>query len=155
VQTIGRAARNADSKVILYADEMTPAMKAAIDETERRRDIQKAYNQEHGITPKTIKKAIASSIESEVKARKTVKEAVREKVDEFDKTELIKLLEEEMLTAAQNLEFERAAQLRDKVNELKGAPDIRSSGDMLPAHREDENAGKVWKPKSKRRKRGG
>ncbi len=154
IQTIGRAARNVDAKVILYADQVTPAMQAAIEETERRRAIQRAYNQEHDITPQTVRKAIRRSIESEVKARKTVREAVREKLDDFDKSQLVTLLEEEMLQAAQNLEFERAAQLRDKINELKGAPDIRSDRELLPARADDEPS-KVWRPKTpQRRKRG-
>ena len=155
IQTIGRAARNADAKVILYADSITPAMQAAMDETERRRVIQTAYNAEHGITPTTIKKSIRQSIESEVKARKTVREAVRERADDVDTSQLITLLEDEMLQAAQNLEFERAAQLRDKVNELKGMPGLRSGGgDLLPA-RADETSEKVWKPKTGRKRRGG
>jgi excinuclease ABC subunit B len=156
VQTIGRAARNAGSKVILYADSTTPAMQAAMDETDRRRAKQLAYNTEHGITPQTIKKALRQSIESEVKARKTVREQVRERVEDTDKEALVALLEEEMLQAAQNLEFERAAQLRDKVNELKGAPSIRTGGDgnMLAAKADDEPS-KVWKPKTPRRRRRG
>jgi excinuclease ABC subunit B len=159
IQTIGRAARNAEAKVILYADKVTPAMQAAMDETDRRREKQIAYNAEHGITPTTIKKALRQSIESEVKARKTVREAVKEKIegDDVGREQLVALLEEEMLQAAQNLEFERAAQLRDKVNELKGAPSIRSGdgdGKMLPAKAEDD-ASKVWKPKTGRRRRGG
>jgi excinuclease ABC subunit B len=154
IQTIGRAARNVDAKVILYADTVTPAMQAAIEETERRRAIQADYNRQHGITPQTVKKAIRQSIESEVKARKTVREAVREKLEDFDKSELITLLEEEMLQAAQNLEFERAAQLRDKMNELKGAPEIRSQGDLVPA-RADETPDKIWRPRHQhKRKRG-
>ncbi len=160
IQTIGRAARNADAKVILYADKTTPAMQAAMDETDRRREKQVAYNTEHGITPQTIKKSLRHSIESEVKARKTVREAVKEKIegDDLGREQLISLLEDEMLQAAQNLEFERAAQLRDKVNELKGAPSIRTGtgdGKMAPA-RADEEPSKVWKPKTgRRRKRGG
>jgi excinuclease ABC subunit B len=150
IQTIGRAARNVDAKVILYADTTTPAMKMAMDETERRRKLQEKYNADHGITPQTIKKAIRSSIEAEVKARKTVRDSVHADDASFDKTEIIKLLEEEMLQAAQNLEFERAAQLRDKVNELKGTPDIHSSGGLAPA--EIDDAPKVWQPKSKGRK---
>src|SRR5581483_11174334 len=126
IQTIGRAARNVNAKVILYADTITPAMKLAMDETERRRAVQLKYNEEHGIKPETIKKAIHSTLESEVKARRTVQEAIHANVNEVEQTELINLLEEEMLQAAQNLEFERAAQLRDKINEIKGAPTIKS-----------------------------
>jgi excinuclease ABC subunit B len=155
IQTIGRAARNAGSKVILYADTVTPAMQAAIDETERRRAKQQAYNAEHGITPQTIKKAVRESIESEVKARRTVRETVRDRVegDDVNREQLVALLEEEMLQAAQNLEFERAAQLRDKVNELKGAPSIRSGNDGMAAAKPEDEPSKVWKPKTGRRRR--
>jgi len=149
IQTIGRAARNVNSKVILYADSITPAMKAAMDETARRRTLQTKFNTEHGITPATIIKSIRSSIESEVKARKTVQEAVKINSQEMDQTELIKLLEEEMLQSAQNLEFERAAQLRDKINDLKGAPTIKSGADLIVG--EDGEERKVWRPKQQGR----
>jgi excinuclease ABC subunit B len=152
IQTIGRAARNSGSKVILYADKVTPAMQIAMDETERRRAIQTKYNTEHGITPTTVQKSIRQSMESEVKARRTVAAAVRENERELDQTELIKLLEEEMIEAARNLEFERAAQLRDKLNEYKGAPTISSGGRMATydgeAHADER---KIWEPKSKGR----
>jgi excinuclease ABC subunit B len=149
IQTIGRAARNVNSKVILYADNITPAMKLAMDETARRRTIQLAYNAEHGITATTVKKAIHSSLESEVKARKTVAAAVKESEQELDQTEIIKLLEEEMLNAATNLEFERAAQLRDKINELRGAPMVKSGSDFLKDPAAEQH--KIWQPKSKGR----
>ena len=152
IQTIGRAARNVDAKVILYADEVTPAMQKAIEETERRRLLQLQYNREHGITPQTVKKAIRQSIESEVKARQTVREVVRQRLDDFDKGGLITLLEEEMLQAAQSLEFERAAQLRDKIRELQGAPDIRSQGDLVPARTDDEPE-KIWRPRHQHRRK--
>src|SRR5688572_14421758 len=114
IQTIGRAARNVNAKVILYADTITPAMQKAMEETDRRRAAQVKYNAEHGIKPETIKKAIRAGIESEVKARRTVQDAIHADEESLDQTEIIKLLEEEMLEAARNLEFERAAQLRDK-----------------------------------------
>jgi len=151
IQTIGRAARNVHSKVILYADTITPAMQFAMDETERRRTIQTQYNLDHGITPTTVKKAIRSSIESEVSARKTVQEAIRANQEEMDSTELVKILEEDMLLAAQNLEFEKAAQLRDKINELKGAPTIKSGSNFVP---EEAEGDKIWEPRSKSKKRG-
>jgi excinuclease ABC subunit B len=135
----------------MYADTMTPAMTDAIEETDRRRAKQIAYNKEHGITPATVKKAIRSSIEAEVKARKTVQETLGASVSEMDKTELIQMLEQEMLEAAQNMEFERAAQLRDKVNELKGAPTIKSANGVQL----DDDKPRVWQPKSKGKRGGG
>ena len=149
VQMIGRAARNVNAKVILYADTVTPAMQKAIDETKRRRELQLRYNAEHGITPQTIKKAIRTTIESEVKARRAASEAIHANEQEFDQTELVRLLEEEMLEAATNLEFERAAQLRDKINEIKGTPTIKSGNSATP----DDYGGrhKLWEPKNKGR----
>jgi excinuclease ABC subunit B len=119
IQTIGRAARNVDSKVILYADTVTPSMKRALDETERRRHKQLAYNAEHGITPKTIKKALQKSIMEEIEAHRTASEAVGESGDEGSTLELISALEIEMFEAAGKHEFERAAKLRDKIAGLK------------------------------------
>ncbi len=153
IQMIGRAARNVNARVILYADTTTPAMKKAMDESSRRRELQLAYNAEHGITPATIVKAIGSSIESEIKARKTAQEAIHVDDASYDRTEIIRLLEEEMLEAARNLEFERAAQLRDKLNDMKGAPTIKSGsqfdGQGLPG--EDPAENRIWQPKGKGR----
>ena len=118
IQTIGRAARNANGRVIMYADETSPAMDSAIKETERRRSIQQKFNEENGITPKTIEKAVREVIE----AIKSIEEKVEKKPIEMTKRELIdfvKKLEKEMKEAAGNLEFERAALLRDKVFEYK------------------------------------
>src|SRR3954463_7370117 len=151
IQTIGRAARNVNAKVILYADTVTPAMQRAMDGTARRRTTQLQYNREHGITPQTIKKAIRSGIESEVRARKAAQEAIRVNESQYDQTEIVKLLEEEMLQAAQNLEFERAAQLRDKINEMKGAPTIKSGNSWRPGpdgEGEGEGRQKIWQPKT-------
>ncbi|MDB5300649.1 MAG: uvrB [Phycisphaerales bacterium] len=150
IQMIGRAARNVNAKVILYADSITPAMQRAMDETSRRRTIQLKYNEEHGIEPQTIKKAIRTSIQSELNARRVAQEAIRANDTEFDQTEIIRLLEEEMLEAAKNLEFERAAQLRDKLNEMKGAPTIKSGNSWAPVD-SDTQAQKIWEPKSKGR----
>lgn len=119
IQTIGRAARNANGKVIMYADKITRSMQSAIDETKRRREIQMHYNIEHGITPKTIEKGIRKGIEATVVADE---EAIYGNVNETDEAsikELIENLQEEMMEAAQNLQFERAAELRDKIKELE------------------------------------
>ena len=118
IQTIGRAARNANGRVIMHADETSPAMDSAIKETERRRSIQQKFNEENGITPKTIEKAVREVIE----ATKSIEEKEEKKPIEMTKRELIdfvKKLEKEMKEAAGNLEFERAALLRDKVFEYK------------------------------------
>lgn len=118
IQTIGRAARNANGRVIMYADETSPAMDSAIKETERRRSIQQKFNEGNGITPKTIEKAVREVIE----ATKSIEEKEEKKPIEMTKRELIdfvKKLEKEMKEAAGNLEFERAALLRDKVFEYK------------------------------------
>jgi len=152
IQTIGRAARNVNAKVILYADTVTPAMQKAMDETLRRRAVQLQFNAEHGITPQTIKKSIRGSLESEVKARRTAQEAIRANENEFDQTEILRLLEEEMLDAARNLEFERAAQLRDKINEIKGAPVLKSANEWSPDG-DGEARQKIWQPKSAARKK--
>jgi excinuclease ABC subunit B len=121
IQTIGRSARNVNAKVILYGDKVTDSMQRAIDETERRRQIQAAYNKKEGITPETIKKAIRESIESEMSAHRTANEALGADKDEetYVTEEFISELETEMMEAAENLEFERAANLRDRINDLK------------------------------------
>ena len=111
-----------DIDVILYGDEVSPAMQAAIDETERRRAIQIAYNKENNITPQTVKKAIRKGIELELRARKTAKAALSGDEQEYDRAELIAELESAMLEAAQGLEFEKAASIRDKLSEVKAQP---------------------------------
>ncbi len=119
IQTIGRAARNADGHVIMYADQITPSMEAAIRETERRRAIQTAYNAEHGITPTTIRKAVKDLIDfgtSEDKGKKTKK---GEKGTAALPRQSVAELEKEMRDAAEKLDFERAAFLRDKIRALE------------------------------------
>ena len=110
IQTIGRTARNVNAEVILYADEITNSMKRAIDETDRRRELQITYNKKHNITPTTIRKEIKKGIESEVSSRKIVYESVAESEEEYVTQEFVNELEEEMLKAAESLEFERAKQ---------------------------------------------
>src|SRR3989338_1969951 len=115
IQTIGRTARNVNAEVILYADEITNSMKRAIDETNRRREIQIEYNKKHNITPTTIRKEIKKGIEDEVSSHRIVYETVAESEEEYITQEYVNELEEEMLKAAEALEFERAAELRDKI----------------------------------------
>ncbi len=127
IQTIGRAARNEKGHVIMYADTITDSMQAAMDETARRRAIQMQYNAEHGIVPKTVKKAIRDVITMTTKPKESTK-ALNDKLD-FDELskpeqrEMIARLEEQMKTAAKNLDFEDAAALRDTVMELKAQLD--------------------------------
>ena len=121
IQTIGRAARNADGLVIMYADEITPSMRAAIDETERRRSIQDAYNQEHGIVPKTIIKGVREILEiSKTAEEDTLRAHKKRKLTEQERAAEIARLEKEMKEASKMLEFEYAAVLRDRIIELRG-----------------------------------
>ena len=124
IQTIGRTARNINATVFLYADTVTKSMQKAIDETNRRRKIQMQYNKEHNITPKTIRKEIRRSLTEQIKARRTAREAVRFEDREYDKVEMAGQIEKEMLEAAQVLDFERAAFLRDQLRELKELPEF-------------------------------
>lgn len=122
IQTIGRAARNAEGKVIMYADSVTKSMEKAITETERRRKIQMDYNEKHGIKPKTIIKEVRDVIEISTKVETDSKTAKskQKQMSAAEKQALIEKLTEEMKNAAKILEFEHAAYLRDKINELKG-----------------------------------
>ena len=121
IQTIGRAARNADGLVIMYADEITPSMRAAIDETERRRSIQDAYNKEHGIVPKTIIKGVREILEiSQAAEEDTLRAHKKRKLTEQERAAEIARLEKEMKEASKMLEFEYAAVLRDRIIELRG-----------------------------------
>ena len=120
IQTVGRAARNADSMVIMYADTITPSMKACIDETYRRREIQQAYNKEHGIVPKTIIKSVRDLIEISSDAAPTLAKANGVKMTERERKELIDKLTEKMEKAAKMLEYEIAAELRDEIIRLRG-----------------------------------
>ncbi|MCC5891408.1 MAG: excinuclease ABC subunit UvrB [Exiguobacterium sp.] len=118
IQTIGRAARNANGHVILFADKMTDSMKRAIGETDRRRSIQQAYNEEHGITPQTIRKEVRGVIRATVDAEEEVLESLSS-MKPAEREAAIAKLEEEMKQAARDLQFERAAELRDLILELK------------------------------------
>ncbi len=121
IQTIGRAARNAEGLVILYADAVTPSMRAAMDETERRRGIQDAYNQAHGIVPKTIIKGVREVLEISATAEEdTTRARHHRKLNKLEREAEIKKLEKEMREASKMLEFEYAAVLRDRIIELRG-----------------------------------
>ena len=121
IQTIGRAARNAEGMVILYADEITPSMKAAMDETQRRRSIQDAYNQEHGIVPKTIIKSVREVLEiSKTAEEDTIRGRKKRKLSDAERAAEIEKLTKEMKEASKMLEFEYAAVLRDRIIELQG-----------------------------------
>ena len=116
IQTIGRAARNTDGEVIMYADELTESMEKAISETNRRRKLQQEYNEKNGITPQTIKKSVRDTIKA------TIVEDIQNEYDikeEEDIKDVIERLTKEMINHAQNLEFEKAAELRDKIKELE------------------------------------
>ena len=113
IQTIGRAARNENGKVIMYADNISPSMDEAIKETKRRREIQEKYNEEHGIVPKTIIKEIKEVISNEIKKPK------KEKMSKKDKVKMMVDIEQEMKEAAKNLDFERAMELRDILFEMR------------------------------------
>ncbi|RKY27383.1 MAG: excinuclease ABC subunit B [Candidatus Omnitrophota bacterium] len=119
IQVAGRAARNIEGKVIMYADNITASMKKAIEESQRRRKIQQDYNKKHNITPQTIKKEIREGIEIYSQAEKIVEEVTGEKEEEFQLRELIEELRKQMLIEARNLRFERAAFLRDKIKDLE------------------------------------
>ena len=123
IQTIGRAARNANGRVIMYADVMTESMNKAIFETQRRRQLQQAYNQAHGIVPKTVMKSVRDVLQIGHAADESDKKRAVKRVKELSEDELHLLIcstEEKMLQAAANLDFELAAKLRDKLFELQG-----------------------------------
>ena len=128
IQTIGRSARNVNAKVILYGDKVTDSMQRAIDETTRRRAIQEQYNRQHGITPETIKKRISEGIEAEVRAHRAAQEAIAaENEEQIVSREYIAELEAEMMKAADTLDFERAAMLRDRITELRDGGSAKKS----------------------------
>ncbi|MEX2670636.1 MAG: excinuclease ABC subunit UvrB [Phycisphaeraceae bacterium] len=126
IQQMGRAARNADATVILYADSVTEGMQIAIGESERRREKQLAFNAEHGITPQTIKKAIRHGLEMEMKAHKTAREAVGKSEQEYEREDLLEELERQMYAAAEAMDFEKAARMRDRIKEVQDAPHLKS-----------------------------
>ena len=153
VQTIGRCARNVNALVVLYGDKITRSMRRAIDETNRRRAIQLAYNEEHNITPDTIKKAIRQGLIGEVAAMRRVREVIHADEGEHDRDELVRELEQEMLQAAEELDFERAAALRDHIKELKESPELKvSAANARPPEPDNTRQSGEWKPKGQHRR---
>jgi len=139
IQTIGRCARNVNARVLLYGDRVTGAMKQAIDETNRRRETQLAYNAEHGITPETIRKEIRTALADQLRARKVAREAIHVSEGEFDILERIAALEEQMYKAAEELEFEKAARLRDRIETLRAEAESQAEkADEAEARRSRE-----------------
>ena len=124
IQIIGRTARNINAVVFLYADKVTESMQKAIDETDRRRKIQLEYNKKHNIRPETIRKAVREGLAEQIKARQTARRAVRFESDEYERVELASQMEREMLQAAEKLDFEKAAFLRDQLGELRDLPQL-------------------------------
>jgi excinuclease ABC subunit B len=162
MQTIGRAARNVNAKVILYADKVTDAMQRTIDETLRRRALQEAYNKEHGITPETIKKAIFAGIEATASAHAEA----NAKVGRTDETvyiteEYITELEGEMMAAAEAMEFERAASIRDRITQMRdqignpvsAVPEKEAKGKKRRGAKKKQGDPAAWKGRVPRPKR--
>ena len=151
MQTIGRSARNVDARVILYADRMTDSMQQAIDETQRRREMQIDYNKEHGITPTTIRKEIRSGIEAESQARAKAHAAVgNTEESEQKQAELLAQLETDMLNAAAELDFERAAKMRDQIANLRDETSPKRAQNQKRRRGRGKNAGRSRIPKPKR-----
>jgi len=147
MQTIGRAARNVNSKVILYGDKVTRSMQAAITETERRRKLQEAYNEKHDITPATVKKAIHRGIEAEASAHAQANAAVgRTDETQYITDEYIAELETEMHAAADDMEFERAAAIRDRIEQMRDS--VGQPVDSIKARTSDKGRNKRGKKKS-------
>jgi excinuclease ABC subunit B len=135
IQTIGRAARNVNAEVILYADKVTDSMQFAMDETARRREMQTKYNAEHNITPESVKTEISRGIEEEIEARHIVQEAAGLKPEDYVTEEYLEALHREMLEAAARQEYERAAELRDLIDQLRGGRPKAAPQEKKPRRR--------------------
>jgi excinuclease ABC subunit B len=157
IQTIGRAARNVNAKVILYADKVTEAMRNAMDETHRRRELQERYNVEHGITPETVKKNIRAGIQEAIAAHRQANAAVgRSDESVYITEEYVSELEAEMYAAAKDLDFERAAALRDRITLLRDSigqkladVEVASYKPSHKAARRHKGGSKIPRPKKR------
>jgi len=177
IQTMGRAARNVSGEVVMYADEVTDSMREAIDETRRRRSIQEAYNQEHGIEPKTVRKAISDITSFIAEATKTLDgksrtsgdgghgefytpataESVATELAQLPRDEVLRIiagLEEEMAAAADEMDFERAASARDQLVELKGLIEGKTADDVMRALKKDARKGSAYASRKRTQRRG-
>ncbi|MGE5404196.1 MAG: helicase-related protein, partial [Candidatus Saccharibacteria bacterium] len=125
IQTIGRAARNVDGKVLMYADRMTPSMTKAIEETNRRRGIQIGYNEQHGITPRTIEKSVRNRVEATIAEDPAVYNPFFADLPKDEKRKLVAELEKDMRKAADEFDFEKAARIRDMIKEITGVKPTR------------------------------
>jgi excinuclease ABC subunit B len=156
IQTVGRAARNVSGQVIMYADKVTDSMRLAIDETNRRREIQVAYNEEHGIEPQTIRKAINDIVQyvREGEAQLTSAAEAAKELGKLPREEVLRLLssmEDEMAAAAEGLDFETAARLRDQVVKLRAEIEGTEAGDVLARLKQGQRKGSGYGAKKRRR----
>ena len=146
IQTAGRAARHLKGEVILYADVMTRSIKRFLAVTEYRREKQLAYNQEHHITPRSVTRAVEESLSQREEKRHEASDVLKDAGMDVDLTETLSELEKEMLSAADNLEFEKAALLRDQINELKRAVDGKPAPPVKPAGKASYRKGGPRRP---------
>jgi len=150
IQTAGRAARHVNGHVVLFADQITGSMQALMDVTEYRRARQIEYNEKHGITPRSVQRAVQESLHTLLKARSVEESVVRETGADLNLTDLLRELENEMLTASANLEFEKAALLRDQIAELKAGTGLdKIEPKRRPVNYRDIQAKKTRKPKAR------
>jgi excinuclease ABC subunit B len=150
MQTIGRSARNVDARVILYADTVTESMRQAIDETSRRRTLQEAYNTAHGITPETVRKEIRAGIEAESTSRAVAFSAVGQGEESRRRSaELLEQLEAEMMQAAAELDFERAARIRDEIAALRDGDTTPRRGGPRGRRGRGGSGGRIPRPQSR------
>jgi len=145
IQTIGRTARNVNAEVILYADKVTDAMRHAMAETERRRALQEAYNREHGITPETVRKAVRDGVEMEIRSSQAARLAVGEEEGAYLTQEAVNRLEQEMHAAAERLDFELAADIRDRILALQKQMGVKPLSDWTPRNSGRPSRRKKWK----------
>jgi excinuclease ABC subunit B len=155
IQTIGRAARNVSGQVILYADSVTESMQTAIDETDRRRALQIAYNEEHGIEPQTVRKAIADIVQyvREGEAELTTAAEAAKELAQLPRDEVMRLIstmEEEMAAAAESLDFETAARLRDQVVKLRAEVETTSTEEVLSRLKKGARRGSAYGSRKRR-----